>query len=203
MTSDRLCFWCREAPALPGERACPDCREQKARQMDEILRHARRALTAAAEAETTDGDTMIGSPRRARGRLLASRPAPAAWTGGYWTPSTPVRRCSCGAPVIVRSRRFVRCERGCLHLAPRPARPAPAPVPEPVPERLVRIGRDLRLLEQDFQRQARKGKRPSARAVALALEAAKQLEAAYPDHAEELWRARRRAELAHLAGRAA
>lgn len=141
------------------------------------------------------------SARRERGRLLVQRPPPEGWRSG-WSPSAPVRRCACGARIIARSGAFVRCERGCLHLPRGPAPSALPPKVDPAAEaqrqRYEGLRRDIRLLEVGFVQDVRKGRRPSARAVALALEAVERLKEAFPDRASETerafrWLARQRA----------
>ncbi len=93
----------------------------------------------------------------------------------------PVRRCACGARVVVRSMRFQRCERGCVRLSGQsPRQPAPPPVA------FTRVIRELRLLSVNLARQEQRGRRASARAVSLALEAVDHLKRAYPDRTDAI-----------------
>lgn len=131
------------------------------------------------------------TPKRARGRLIVGRPAPRGWTPGC-PPALPVRRCGCGARVVVRSVRFERCSRGCVHFPAPPPRPAPAtPPPQSARdvERLARFEhelRGLRVLEADLVRWARRGQPYSPRTVALSVKALEALEQAYPDRCTEI-----------------
>ncbi len=122
---------------------------------------------------------------RPRGRLLVSRPPPGSWRAAC-PPMPPVRLCpACGARLVARSAAFVRCERGCTFLPPRPAR-KPLP-PPPLPASF----RQLRELERDLVRQARRGRPPGARVIDLALAALESLSRAFPDRAGEIVRALR------------
>lgn len=72
------------------------------------------------------------------------------------------------------------------------------PAAEAQRQRYEGLRRDIRLLEVGFVQDVRKGRRPSARAVALALEAVERLKEAFPDRASETerafrWLARQRA----------
>lgn len=120
-------------------------------------------------------------------RLLVRAPPPEGWRPG-WTPGAVVRRCRCGAAIVARSVAYTRCGRGCIKFPP----PAPAPVPrKPLPPARERANFadlivDLRLLESDFVRAVRKGRRVPPEKLERAFTAMELLWELCPGHGEEI-----------------